>query len=83
MLAIVQDYSHPEAAYTTEKLEIFDGLDIEAGPVAAIRLREATAPGLHGSWTPRLLGPDIGERLPAANDIRESLRDGKDSECAW
>jgi all-trans-8'-apo-beta-carotenal 15,15'-oxygenase len=71
VLVIVND-RRDIGKYSTA-LEILDAKDIGAGPVATIHLGEGMPPGLHGSWTERLLERLLHEPVPYAHDIREGL----------
>ena len=71
VLCVIHNFTDP--LHGSSKLAIFDGLDILAGPVAAVKLRGTVAPGLHGSWSDRVMGPQDGEALPYVNDIRTGL----------
>lgn len=71
MLTLVSDI-RPGCERTTW-LEVLDAADISAGPLAAIDIGDALPPGLHGSWTDRVLRAEEGEAVPWQNDIRANF----------
>lgn len=57
LLAMVFD-----ASTVSSELAILDARNIEAGPVAVLKLKHHIPLGLHGSFTPAYLGPAPGDR---------------------
>ena len=71
ILTCVHDLSHPDR--DTNCMEVLDALDLEAGPVCRIALHDLVPPGLHGSWSSRVVPQAHGEVLPTSGDVRYNL----------
>ena len=47
-----------DAASNQSELVVLDALDIEAGPIAVLPLRNPIPHGLHGNWVGAYTGPE-------------------------
>ena len=71
VIVCVHDLTDPERE--TNCIEILDGLALEDGPICTIALSDLTPPGLHGSWSTRVVPRQRNEMLPTSSDVRYSL----------